>query len=121
MSFTLPTFNLMCNVWSSPNYPPAAPRLVVACNLAYSKRVHQDLAFGGFVPMQLLLPARTDVRSDVQVGISIADAVEVPAGSGRYYIIINVDDIGRGFANEHRCAVIRQSVVVNGPWAIPMP
>lgn len=54
--------------------------------------------------MNLLLPAGTDIRGPQDTGF--ADSVEVPAGSARWYGVYFVDDIGKGFANEHRTACI---------------
>lgn len=68
--------------------------------------------------MYLLLQAYTDIRGENSVGG--ADTVEVPAGSGRYYTVTWVDDIGKGFSNEHRFACLVQ----DSPWApgvIPIP
>jgi hypothetical protein len=50
--------------------------------------------------------------------------VEVPSGSGRYYVVVAVDDVGRGFLNEHRYALVLPYygyypvIIVNG-WAAP--
>lgn len=120
--YVLPVFNLTCNVWTFVTNPPLGPpRISPVCNLAYGRRV----IFGGeaiagvadFPPaaMSLLLPKLTDIR-----GLQSAagnDIVEVPAGSGRYYIVVYVDDIGKGFTNEHRIALITQ----NGTWPTPVP
>lgn len=107
--YTLPTFNLMCNLWTGGN-PVGPPRATLACNLAWGRRVNVASTGGTtllgkpLVCMSLLLPALSDVRGPF--GVSGADAVEVPAGSGRLYQVAWVDDIGKGFANEHRCAII---------------
>ena len=120
MSFTVPTFNLTCNIFTPGFLPPNPPRVVANCNLAYGRRF--ELA--GLSPpvaavMSLLLPALTDIRTNYQAGAG-RDFVEVPAGSGRWYLVANVDDIGKGFANEHRCAVIVATAIVV-PWPVPMP
>lgn len=52
--------------------------------------------------MELLLPAGTDVRAPWNAGKP--DLVECPAGSGRFYAVAWVDDIGKNFPNEHRIA-----------------
>lgn len=119
--YTLPTFNLTCNIWTTGAYPPAPKRLSSACNLAWGRRIHSDIVQGNYVHMSLLLPALTDIRCQVQLAVSGTDAVEVPAGSGRYYVVLYVDDIGKGFANEHRCAILVASPFVNGVWPTPMP
>jgi hypothetical protein len=69
---------------------------------------------GEVMTMDLLLPAGTDIRGTQDtVG---CDIVEVPAGTGRYYWSLTVDDIGKGWPNEHRIAKI---VAVLGSWVAP--
>lgn len=119
MSFSPPTFNLTCNVWSAPAYPPAPPRLVVACNLAWGRRIHESFISTTSSIMQLLLPAHTDIRCSPNQ-VPLRDAVEVPAGSGRFYFVDYVDDAGKGFPNEHRVAVLLQTAFF-GLWPVPMP
>jgi hypothetical protein len=121
MSFNLPQFNLHCNVWHAPAIPPVgAPDLDTLGNLAWGRRVNVTSTGGTsflgtpLLCMTLLLPKLTDVRGDPAGG---ADVVEVPAGSGRFYRIVFVDDIGKGFANEHRAAVLQQHL----PMPVPMP
>jgi hypothetical protein len=73
--------------------------------------------------MQLLLPALTDIRysSLLPSGAWVGDCVEAPAGSGRYYAVWAVDDAGKGFANEHRVAILYPLTdwvlqVTTNPW-----
>jgi hypothetical protein len=66
--------------------------------------------------MNLLLPPAVDVRGP-QDTVSF-DMVEVPAGSGRWYSVVGVDDIGKGFSNEHRTAAI---FALAGSWVAPYP
>lgn len=108
MSFTLPTFNLSVNVFTGV-FPFVTPRVVTTGNLTPGRRVmvSQSTAFlgaaGDLGPASLLLlPAGTDIR-DASCN-NLPDVVEVPAGSGRWYQVGQVDDIGKGFANEHRYA-----------------
>jgi hypothetical protein len=118
MGFTVPTFNLSVNVWRSGGTPPAPPDLVLFGNLAWGKRVQTGMAdFDTLLSerIQLLLPAGSDVRSVVCA--ATADNVEVPAGSGRVYFVMFVDDIGKGFSNEHRVAVLQQRPT----WPAPIP
>lgn len=130
MAFTLPVFNLTCNIWRGPWLPLHPVDVVSPCNLAYGRRVQTN--FGNFtggpgsaVVMTLLLPPLTDVRSWVQS--ADPDAVEVPAGSGRYYRVEGVDDVGKGFANEHRAATLAQSsqllstIFLGQVWPLPVP
>jgi hypothetical protein len=130
MAYRLPTFNLACNIGPSANgaftWPPApyvgAPRLAdVPCALVFGRRVNVASTGGtgdrGY-PIQcmsLLLDTDTDVRSSQSVD-GVPDVVEVPAGSGRWYGVFVVDDIGKGYANEHRHAGI---IAIEGTWAVP--
>lgn len=120
MAFVLPTFNLTCNIFTNGlGWGPL--RLSSPCNLAYSKRVNQMVSEGFFpVNAALLLPALTDIRGPLNA--SGFDGVECPAGSGRWYIVSGVEDIGKGFANEHRCATLRPSGGPGGVlWPTPIP
>jgi hypothetical protein len=132
MAFDIPTFNTAIGIWNGP-WLSRTVRGLTACNLAFGRRVQQswlsggnwENAAGGF-QMLLLLPYRTDIRSGlVQLH---PDIVEVPALSGRWYQVIAVDDIGRGFPNEHRAAVIIGISQFTDPteyaglfWPVPIP
>jgi hypothetical protein len=126
MAFTLPTFNLTAAIRTNAA-TTGAPRLLTPCNLAYSRRIANQLVSavvsippGGFNPaIYLLLPAGTDVRDGLNS--SGADGVEVPAGSGRFYVVTAVDDAGKGFPNEHRVAVLSKTGNVLGFWPTPIP
>jgi hypothetical protein len=129
MPYRLPTFNLTCKVWTFPAIsgmpvpPVAAPRIAAqTCALVYGRRVNVASTGGTGIPgvpiigMSLLLPALTDVRGQQDsVG---PDLVEVPVGSGRYYGCLLVDDIGKGWPNEHRTAGLFAAV---GSWIAPYP
>jgi len=131
MAFTLPEFNLVCNIHGVVAGVNTF-RIDSPCNLALSKRVTnfstagaQSGGMGGILP-QLLLPAGTDIR-DSSCGGSM-DIVEVPAGSGRWYLVTMVDDIGKGFPNEHRYAHLFKTWGFTGngsgltqPWPSPIP
>lgn len=131
MPYVIPQFNLFCQLWDYPAYtlvppvPPAAdPREVnVPCALVYGRRVNVAAALGygefGYPTflMNLLLPAGTDIRGP-QNRTGGPDLVEVPQGSGRYYVVYGVDDIGKGWPNEHRTAAI-QSLAFT--WSPPYP
>lgn len=115
MPFILPSFPIVCNIFTNGVAPPAAPRLSDApCNLAWGKRTAVPSTGGTNVlgvplfTMTLLLEKETDVRGRLAAGGS--DTVEVPAGSGRIYECVYVDDIGKGFANEHRAVICLATV-----------
>jgi len=110
MAFTVPNFNLLCDIWEGP-FPTKTRRLAdVPCNLAMGRRVQQlfidptNILTAPAAP-SLLLPAGTDIR-DVDCDVVDSDFVEVPAGSGRWYIVLLVDDVAKGFDNEYRIAGI---------------
>jgi len=122
MAFTVPAFNLAVDIYTGP-WPVGAPRLGVMGNLAYGRRVQQvrvtDVgnteSYGG--QATLLLPALTDVR-DGSVGQQ--DYVQIPAGSGRWYVVMLVEDVGKGFLNEYRTATIGKVWQgVNGGLSFP--
>lgn len=122
MAFTLPEFNLTCNIWRNPlRFGIDPPDVTSECNLAYGRRTALPNALwpaneDGAV-MQLLLPAGTDVR-DLKCSNNL-DGVEVPAGSGRLYLAIDVDDAGKGFDNEHRIALLVGVSSARTPFAVP--
>jgi hypothetical protein len=76
---------------------------------------------------QILMPVGSDIR-DASCYL-VEDVVECPAGSGRWYIVQGVDDVGKGFANEFRCVTvgkIYQDVAGAGTftglfWPFPIP
>jgi hypothetical protein len=120
MAFRIPSMPLSANVWRQGLSVLDPPSLVTVCNLSIGRRV---LASTGIpsdldtdtVVVTLLLPALTDVRDGVSP--PGADTVEVPAGSLRYYVVKQVDDVGKGFPNEFRFAVISKLA----PWPSPVP
>lgn len=118
MAFTVPTFNLPVGIWRLGTPTSSPPDVSTLGNLAWGRRVSSEQGNpggGATLLMTLLLPVGTDVRSFVVVGGP--DIVEVPLGSGRYYNCRAVDDIGKGFPNEHRAAVLEAF----SPWPAPVP
>lgn len=133
MAYTLPVFNITCNIWHDQAAAPQSYLLpdltAVACNLALGRRrlIEANGNISGTMHMQLLLPALTDVRPGYNGALG-GDLVEAPAGSKRFYLVLAVDDIGKGFANEHRIAMLVYqpngvTFVVTGaiPAPIPLP
>jgi len=130
IGYQVPTFNLRCNIWTGPGPnqtpvipPPGSPRVAnVPCQLTYGRRVN-TMSTGGtggagvlVQTMNLQLPKLTDIRG-IQDTIAV-DIVECPAGSGRWYLVGFVDDIGKGFNNEHRTAGI---FAIPQTWVAPYP
>lgn len=126
MSFTVPSFPFNCNIRTSRGIA-GPPRIVSPCNLAWGRRVsHPSVQTDATDPLSsfqgtvtLLLPAGTDIRDGWNS--TGEDGVEVPAGSGRFYKAYYVDDIGKGFANEHRGAVLVKIGNALGFWPTPVP
>jgi hypothetical protein len=109
MPFSVPNFNLTCDIFSAP-WPVGAPRIAgVPCNLQFGRRLQSGIGALGFndsgpILMSLLLPALTDIRA-LQCQ-ALGDIVECPSGSGRVYLVLGVDDVGKGFPNEFRVAMM---------------
>ena len=108
MAFTLPTFNLVANIlrFNGTSYVVVGETV---CNLAMGKRVSNPQGSSGVGDLEgntpiLLCPAGTDIRDRSCGGDS--DVVECPAGTGRWYAAGLVDDIGKGFDNEHRSVTL---------------
>jgi len=121
MSFNVPHFNLTCNVWRSGNPPPGVPDITPDCNLMFGRKVssYQGVISVPNEPlMSLLLPVGTDIRGPQCAAPDVA--VEVPAGSGRFYTIVGVDDSGKGFSNESRVAILAWTSAF-GFWPSPIP
>lgn len=120
MAYVIPTFPMVCNVCTGGIADPSNVRTQYDCNLAWGRRVttcNEDVASAGLpqVIAYLLLPKGADVR-DYSTSTG-GDAVEVPAWSGRWYLVDYVDDVGGGFPNEHRFACLEKLI----PWPTPIP
>jgi len=131
LAFTLPEFNLSVDVWTGP-WLAKVFRISVLGNLAIGKRTaFFSTDWGAGQPAvhalpTLLLPPLTDIRDGSCNGVQ--DVVEVPSGSGRWYQVLGVDDVGKGFANEHRFAHLSKiyeqvnSIPFAGlQWPTPIP
>jgi len=123
MAFIIPAMPLAVNIWRNQgtggNY--AAPDVVTVCNLSIGKR---SMINTQDVGVEILLPAHTDIRS--QWNSVAPDILEVPAGTKRFYAVYKVEDIGKGFANEHRLAMVAylingNSTLAGGPFPAPVP
>ena len=121
MSFKVPTFNLDVNVWHEGTNPHTDPPSFVTIGQLHFPE-QNPFAWGRGSPAPyifvryLRLPAATDVRFDPGWDGPI-DTVEVPAGSGRFYLVLDVDDVAKGFDNEYRVALIIPSL----SWPFPTP
>ena len=130
VAYVIPNFNLLCNIWRNTtlgNIPSAAPTgppdmANVPCALVFGRRVNVASTGGtneAGVPllcMSLLTRKGTNIQGPE--GPGGVDSVECPAGTGRYYWVAMVDDIGKGYPNEHRTAGI---FAIANSWTPPYP
>jgi hypothetical protein len=129
MAFRIPTFNLAVSIWRTLGLGGLyiSPDVSTRGNLTMGRRSFFGMASATgvgapFFCAELLLPVGTDIRGSWN-GVS-PDAVEVPAGSGRFYSAVVVDDVAKGFPNEYRLALLHQEVGGNalfGPFPVPLP
>lgn len=103
-----PTFNLTINCWQ--NFvgifvvpPVALPTLVTTAQLTLGDRVTFLSAISN--NRYILVPKLTDLNWVRPLFGS--DYIECPAGSGRFYVVRDVDDVGKGFANEYRQVMVQ--------------
>jgi hypothetical protein len=133
MAYTVPTFNLTCNVYTGP-WETKVFRESIACNLRMGRSSLTLNSSGGIgitdtygVSPVLLLPSGSDVRDNSCYNQT--DIIECPAGSGRFYNVGNVDDVGKGFPNEFRIATLNKIFHLCGGdgtfvglfWPFPIP
>ncbi len=118
MPYTPPSFNLVCNIYTSNGGPGGVLRIALQpCQLRAPSKYHTQVDSSHlYVPLwELLFPALTDVRD--YGSSSGGDGIEVPAGSGRYYSVGYVDDVAKGFPNEYRMAFVAKRIL----WPTPIP
>lgn len=133
MPYVIPAMPLDCDVWW--NYDPtvtmySAPDInkVKGC-LSPGKRVMLSVptptsspTFYEY-PVELLLPPLTNISGETDVVFT--SVVEVPTGSHRFYVVTYVDDIAKGFANEHRYILMNMfkvaMVFIDVTWPFPIP
>ncbi|HET9309355.1 MAG TPA: hypothetical protein VFO46_25295 [Candidatus Sulfotelmatobacter sp.] len=118
MTYVQPQFNITVNIWRGGNAVTNPPDLSPLGNLSPGRIVGVNTELDQFSSnntggMWLRLPANTDIRD--KKASTGEDTVEAPAGSGKWYKAAWVDDIGAGFTNEHRFAMLRAV----GPWNTP--
>lgn len=126
MAFRLPNFNLTARLIRPPTVFPAFD-FEFKANLSIGELNLVSLKWpsaGDGSPSVLLIaalraPKGTDLRGSPEIGVPF-DFVEVPAGSGRLYAVCDVDDQSKGFATEHRLALLVKAGGA-GTWPVPMP
>lgn len=113
----LPAFGVPANVWRFANWVAFfPPDVVTESELILRKPVvfinNNGAAFTQSFVVELWFPPLTDVRG--WAGHVDPDVVEFPAGSGRLYTTIYVDDYAKGLPNEFRVAFCT-------PFQMPVP
>lgn len=135
MAFSVPTFNLLCDVYTGPWLTKVLRISALPCNLALGRRGKKWMFIDVYIDYSsvspdLLVPALSDVRdhsTSSPVG-AYADIIECPAGTGRWYWVNSVDDVGKGFPNEYRMCGLQKILEWQDPvnyagakWPTPIP
>jgi hypothetical protein len=131
MPFQAPTFISQVRLWHGGGGGGvyATPDLTFMGTLSVGRRrlLPPNVGVpGSFSQLQaeLLCPKLTDIRATWNN--ILADLVEVPGGSKRFYDVKWVDDVGKGFVNEYRLALIYMRVNPTGGgtafgFSLPVP
>lgn len=142
MAFRVPTFPLTVNIWRYGNAVANPADVVSPGSISPGRRsteqvtpVYSNVAFSAAARLiytelqqpitELLLPKLTDVQPwGLNATAPNGDCVEAPAGSGRFYVVIGVEDVGKGFSNEYRLAWMIRLVdswmtLTQNPWVVP--
>jgi hypothetical protein len=104
MAFLAPSFNLLCDIYQNPAVPPAGPPVFVniPCQLYYNSRQIQ-IQFQNYYHLRL----PTGSVPGMQGGAALTQWwAEVPAGSGKFFQILEVEIVHMGFPNEYWCATM---------------
>ena len=106
MPFTLPTFNLVANIWRAATPLTDPPDVVTDAQLYLSSRVYVATSLvtpGDAVPTVTL---RVPMGADLRVG----DIVEVEAGDAWFYTCVWIERMHRGFPNEYFVGLLEQGI-----------
>jgi len=117
MAFTLPNFNIVCQLWHYPRDPTSGPadQSDVPCNFSTSRATLMGRDTANMVGVDLMyralrVPATVDIRCTAMGPGLGPDIVEVPQGTGAYYQVQDLATMGQGFPNAHRYC-----------WVVPAP
>jgi len=123
LAFVVPTFNLDVHIYSFGTPPPGGtPRVITVGQLRSPQPTNLTVSYAGGSAgfnLVLLLPALTDIRDPNITSPASSDYVEVPVGLGLYYRVTQMGDIAKGFANEHRFALLTRMAAFPFPWPCP--
>jgi len=70
---------------------------------------------------QAFFPALLDIRFLNQDPAAPNPAIEIPLGSGRWYLVVLVDDVHKGFPNEYRIAYLNKGFPSIETFPVPLP
>lgn len=119
MAYSVPKMPLLFNAWGYLTPLADPPRLSGRPCQLRGPAFPGAITTGGNLQQPfhwiLVVPKREDLR-DGWNGFS-PDFIECPAGTGRFYRVLFVDDIARGFTNEYRIAILTK----HGAWPTPIP
>jgi len=111
MPYQPPGFPARCNVYDNGGGGP--PRVVnLPCNMNGMNRDHNSYDFG-FSYQLMYFPYRSDVRDSTDAAAG-GDWVELPPGSGAFYLLLAVRDVARGYPNEFRIGYVSHLLTGGG-------
>jgi len=129
MAFVLPTFNLSVNWFAQNNWagswakgtgPVPPPDNTWSAQLRPPGKYLSPVSFLDVPSLEeLVLPKGTNVLLPSAVTSEWqywCDMMEIPAGTGRYYFVVDVFDTAKGFGNEYRTAVVAATTIFESPY-----
>ena len=113
---------LLADIWNNGNVlPPVGPPTIgnVPCALVLGDRVAL-FTVNVYGPQNnvlhyILVPKLTNVWDAHNLGGP--SVVCCPRLSNRFYVVVDVDDVGKGYSNEYR----QLTVIKGGVWPTPIP
>jgi len=111
-----PHFVLTANIWFGQQMiiPPVAPPNLAAvpCQIAPGELIFQPLVGQR---EDIKFPKLTNVHFQRAMPLFGNDLIECPAGSGMWYTVTWVFDVGKGFPNEYRACSVLQVAPIPDP------
>jgi hypothetical protein len=124
MAFVPPTFNLPVRIYSHGDWPGNPPRVsgVLGQWRCTAKMTAQTITIAAptnyLYLSEILLPKGTDVRGRQDGGANLFDTITIEvAGTELPFTVEDVLDVGKGFTNEYREALVTKVPF----WPVPIP